>query len=106
MFDVAIIGAGPAGLSAAATLGSYGVPTLLVDRRPSHPRLPKATVASTGTRELLRRFGLEDAAWERSIDVEWQARQCTTLADADFGSPVEVGLPTREQAALLSPTRP
>src|SRR5690349_20242573 len=106
MFEVAIIGAGPGGLAAAATLGSYGVPTLLVDRRSSPSRLPKATVVSTGSMELLRRFGLEDAAWQRSIDVEWQAWQCHTLAAAAEGSPVEVGLPTRAQAALLSPTRP
>ena len=106
MLDVAIIGAGPAGLAAAATLGSYGVSTLVVDRRSSASRLPKATVASTGTMELLRRLGLEDAAWERSIDVEWQAWECTTLAEAAAGSTVEVGLPTRAQAALLSPTRP
>src|SRR3954463_6271178 len=106
MYDVAIIGAGPGGLAAAATLGSYGISTLLVDRRSSASRLPKATVASTGTMELLRRFGLEERAWSRAIDVEWQAWKCATLAEADAGSPVEVGLPTRAQAALLSPTRP
>ena len=56
--------------------------------------------------ELLRRFGLERRAWQRAIDVEWQAWECTTLAEADRGRAVEVGLPTREQSALLSPTRP
>jgi putative polyketide hydroxylase len=106
MYDVAIIGAGPGGLAAAATLGSYGVSTLVLDRRSSASALPKATVASTGTMELLRRFGLEERAWSRAIDVEWQAWQCATLAEADAGSAVEVGLPTRAQAALLSPTRP
>jgi putative polyketide hydroxylase len=106
MFDVAIIGAGPGGLAAAATLGSYGVSTLLVDQRQSPSTLPRATVASTGTMELLRRFGLEQRAWERSIDVEWQAWECETLAAAAHGSAVEVGLPTRSQAALVSPSRP
>jgi putative polyketide hydroxylase len=106
MHDVAIIGAGPGGLAAAATLGSYGISTLVVDRRSSASGLPKATVASTGTMELLRRFGLEERAWSRAIDVEWQAWQCATLAETDVGSAVEVGLPTRAQAALLSPTRP
>jgi hypothetical protein len=56
--------------------------------------------------ELLRRWGLEAKAWERSIDVEWQAWACPTLAEADQGQPVEVGLPTRGQAALVSPTSP
>src|SRR3954467_15305308 len=106
MYDVAIIGAGPGGLAAAATLGSYGISTLLVDRRSSASRLPKATVASTGTMELLRRFGLEDAAWERSIDVEWQAWQCATLAEADAGSAGEGGLPPRAHGAILSPPPP
>src|SRR5919197_1988205 len=106
MTDVTIIGAGPGGLATAAALGSYGVSTLVLERRPSHSTLPKAAVASTGTMELLRRFGLERRAWQRAIDVEWQAWECETLAEADRGRAVEVGLPTREQSALLSPTRP
>ncbi len=105
-FEVVVVGAGPAGLSSALTLGSYDVETLVVERRPFASTLPRATVASTATMELLRRWGLEEAAWERSIDVEWQAWACTTLAAADQGQAVEVGLPTRAQAALVSPTSP
>jgi putative polyketide hydroxylase len=105
-FEVVVVGAGPAGLASAVTLGSYGVETLVVERRASSSTLPRATVASTATMELLRRWGLEEAAWERSIDVEWQAWACATLADADHGHAVEVGLPTREQALLVSPTSP
>ena len=105
-FEVAVVGGGPAGLSSAMTLGWHGAHTLVVERRPSASSLPRATVASTATMELLRRFGLEDAAWERSIDVEWQAWACTTLAAAEHGNAVEVGLPTRAQAALVSPTAP
>jgi len=105
-FQVAVVGAGPGGLASAVTLGSYGVETLVVERRPRSSTLPRATVASTGTMELLRRWGLEAKAWQRSIDVEWQAWACPTLAQAGRGKPVEVGLPTREQAALVSPTSP
>ncbi len=105
-FEVVVVGAGPAGLASAVTLGSYGVETLVVERRASGSTLPRATVASTATMELLRRFGLEEKAWARSIDVEWQAWACSTLADADHGHAVEVGLPTREQALLVSPTSP
>ena len=68
--------------------------------------LPRATLASTATMELLRRWGLEQAGWERSIEVEWRAWACATLAGAGDGEAVEVGLPTRAQAALVSPTRP
>jgi 2-polyprenyl-6-methoxyphenol hydroxylase-like FAD-dependent oxidoreductase len=105
-FDVVVVGAGPGGLAAALTVGSYGIDTLVVDRRPSASTLPRATVASTGTMELLRRWGLEERAWERSIDVEWQAWACATLAAARHGEAVEVGLPTREQAGMVSPTSP
>src|SRR5438093_4709347 len=96
-FDVVVVGAGPAGLSSALTLGSHDVETLVIERRPSASTLPRATVASTATMELLRRWGLEGAAWERSIDVEWQAWACPTLAAAHQGRAVEVGLPTRAQ---------
>jgi putative polyketide hydroxylase len=104
--DVVIVGAGPGGLATAATLGSYGVEALVVDRRPSPASLPRATVTSTSTMELLRRWGLEREAWERAIDVEWQAWACATLAEADRGEAIDVGLPTRAQAALVSPTSP
>jgi putative polyketide hydroxylase len=104
--EVVVVGAGPGGLASAVTLGSYGVETLVVERRSATSTLPRATVASTGTMELLRRWGLEERAWERSIDVEWHAWACTTMAAADRGAPVEVGLPTRAQAALVSPTSP
>jgi putative polyketide hydroxylase len=105
-FEVVVVGAGPAGLATAVTLGSYGVETLVIDRRLSTSTLPRATVASTGTMELLRRWGLEERAWQRSIEVEWRAWACPTLAAAADGEAVEVGLPTRQQAALVSPTSP
>jgi 2-polyprenyl-6-methoxyphenol hydroxylase-like FAD-dependent oxidoreductase len=105
-YEVVVVGAGPAGLASAITLGSYGVETLVIDRRPAAATLPRATVASTSTMELLRRWGLEGEVWDRSIEVEWQAWSCATLADADQGEAVEVGLPTRAQAALVSPTAP
>jgi 2-polyprenyl-6-methoxyphenol hydroxylase-like FAD-dependent oxidoreductase len=104
--DVMVVGAGPGGLASAITLGSYGAKTLVVERRPTASSLPRATLVSTSTMELLRRFGLEERTWKRSIEVEWRAWACTTLAAADDGEPVEVGVPTREQALLVSPTSP
>ena len=105
-FPVVVVGGGPGGLASGVTLGSYGVETLVVERREATSVLPRATVASTATMELLRRWGLEDKAHERALDVEWKAWACGTLARAAEGSPIEVGLPTREQAALISPTAP
>jgi putative polyketide hydroxylase len=104
--DVVIVGAGPAGLASALTLGSYGVETIVVERRPSPSPLPRANALSTGTMELLRRWGLEAMVRERAMDVEMQPLALPSLAAADRGEPVDAGFPTREQAALVSPTSP
>ena len=104
--EVVVVGAGPGGLASAVTLGSYGVETLVVEQRHSPSPLPRANTASTGTMELLRRWGLEETARERSIDVEMQPLVVTTLAAAGEGQTVEAGFPTRAQAALISPTAP
>jgi 2-polyprenyl-6-methoxyphenol hydroxylase-like FAD-dependent oxidoreductase len=105
-FEIVVVGAGPGGLASAVTLGSYGVDTLVVEQRHSPSRLPRANTASTGTMELLRRWGLEEAARERSIDVHMQPLAVASLAAAPDGHTVEAGFPTREQAALISPTGP
>jgi putative polyketide hydroxylase len=89
--EVAIVGAGPAGMSAAITLASNGIKTVLLERRTEPSPEPRATVASTGTMELLRRWGLEGAAWDRSLDLEWTAWACPTLADADAGEAIAAG---------------
>ena len=104
--EVAVVGAGPGGLASAVTLGAYGVETLVLERRLSPSTLPRANAASTGTMELMRRWGLEQAARERSLDVEFQALATPTLAAAGEGQAIDVGFPTRDQAGLVSPTAP
>src|SRR5262249_41867726 len=69
----------------------------------SHPR---ATTISTRTMELLRSWGLEERVRAGGVEVEWLLWRCETLARAAEGAGVEVGLPTRAQAALISPTAP
>src|SRR5262249_34229377 len=103
---VLVVGAGPAGLTAAAALGRSGVDCLLVDRRLQPSSHPRATTISTRTMELLRSWGLEERVRAGGAGVEWLRGRCETLARAAGGAGVEVGLPTRAQAALISPTAP
>jgi putative polyketide hydroxylase len=103
---VVIAGAGPAGLAAAITLARLGVPTMLVERRAERSSLPRATVVSLRSMELIRSWGVEDAVRAGAVDVEWRGWQSETLATVPEGSMWPVGLPTREQAAVLSPTAP
>jgi putative polyketide hydroxylase len=105
-FEVVIVGAGPGGLAGAVTLGGYGIETLVLERRLSHSTLPRANAASTRTMELLRRWNLEGAARERSLDVEFQALAISSLAAAEGGEAIDVGFPTRHQASLISPAAP
>ena len=103
---VLIVGAGPAGLTAAATLARHGVECLLVERRETSSSLPRATVLSLRTMELIRAWRLEDEVRAGGVEVEWLLWQCETLASFSDGAAVFVGLPTREQSALVSPTSP
>src|SRR5688572_433556 len=103
---VLIAGAGPAGLTAAIELARHGIESLLVERRDALLSLPRATVISTRSMELLRGWGLEDAVAKRAVDVEWVGWVSPTLARAERGVPFLAGLPTREQSAALSPTAP
>ena len=104
--DVVIVGAGPAGLVAGITLARYGVGCLVVDRRTGPGPHPRATVVSLRNMELLRSWGLEDEVRRGGEDVEWLLLVCGTLAEAGHGETIDVGYPTKEQSALLSPTSP
>lgn len=102
--DVVVVGAGPAGLAAAITLARYGVRCLVVERRGEVSSLPRATLASLATMELLRRWGLEPGVRAVSDEVEFLMSLAPTLAGSASGELVEVGVPTRAQAAAVSPT--
>jgi putative polyketide hydroxylase len=103
---VVIAGAGPAGLAAGMALARLGVETMLVERRAELSSLPRATVVSLRSMELIRSWGAEEAVLAGAVDVEWLGWQSETLATVAEGSMWPVGIPTREQAALLSPTAP
>jgi putative polyketide hydroxylase len=105
-FPVVIVGAGPAGLSAAIALALRGVDSVIVDRRLKRSSLPRATTVSTRSMELIRAWGVEQEIVAGGVEVEWLMWESPTLARAAEGAAIEVGLPTRAQAALISPTGP
>lgn len=99
-----VAGMGPAGLVNAITLARHGVRTLVVERRLTPSTHPRATVVSTWSMELMRRWGLSGRIRAGALDVEWLGLLCETLADA--GRPFPVGYPTRDQSPVLSPEAP
>jgi 2-polyprenyl-6-methoxyphenol hydroxylase-like FAD-dependent oxidoreductase len=57
---VAIVGAGPVGLSAAIALARSGVRSTVIERTTGAPQHPKARGARVRTMELFRQWGLEE----------------------------------------------
>lgn len=103
---VLIVGAGPAGLTAATTLAIHGVESLLVEKRAEPSSVPRATAISTATMELMRSWGIEGRVRAGEIGVELRPWVTETLAAAAEGEAVDAGFPSREQSLLLSPTGP
>lgn len=104
-FPVVVVGAGPAGLAVAVTLARQGVRCLVVERRPEGSELPRATVLSLRTMEVLRSWGLEQRILDGADDVEMALLETVTAADAANGVRYDVGYPTAAQSAVVSPTR-
>jgi 2-polyprenyl-6-methoxyphenol hydroxylase-like FAD-dependent oxidoreductase len=74
--DVAIVGGGLAGSTAAAMLGRAGISTLLIDPHPSYPPELRCEKLGGNQLELLRKTGLAEATLRATtLDGEvWEAR--------------------------------
>ncbi len=80
--DVAIVGGGLAGSSAAAMLGRAGIPAVLIDPHTSYPPELRCEKLGGEQLDLLRRTGLADATLRATtLDGEvWEARYGIVVA--------------------------
>ncbi len=106
VWPVVVVGTGPAGLVAASTLARAGSRFWCSTAGTAVFSHPRATVVSLRSMELFRSWGLEEEIRAGGDEVEWRMLAASTLSDAASGSVIEVGYPTTNESAGLSPTRP
>src|SRR5262245_34334107 len=104
MHRVLVVGAGPAGLVTAITLGRFGIPTLVIEKRSAPSPFPRATGVSLRSMELFRSWGLEPAIRAGEIDVGFDSWMGGPLASPAEGVVGSLGFPTKAQARAISPT--
>ena len=106
---VLIVGAGPAGATAALLLAKHGIDTLVVERRVAPSTHPAAHVLSTRTLEIFRELGLEHDVRRLSSRI-YELRNvvyATSLTGPELGR-ITIYDPESTEAQLLqsvSPTR-
>ena len=80
--DVLVIGAGPAGLTAAAGLARLGVPSLTVTKYGHTADSPRAHITNQRAVEIFRDFGHEDRVMERALPHRLMGKQVFATAFA------------------------
>ncbi|MEU2033801.1 FAD-dependent monooxygenase [Nocardia amamiensis] len=109
MTQVAIVGGGPAGLTAAHCMGRWGIEVVLLERHTTPPRHPQATLVNARTTEVLRELDLLDAVLEVSTTLEKapRVRFLRAVAEEEFGT-LELVQSTDKlmRLAAQSPTLP
>ena len=106
---VLIVGAGPAGATAALLLAEHGIDTLVVERRVAPSTHPAAHVLSTRTLEIFRELGLEHDVRRLSSRM-YELRDviyATSLTGPELGR-ITIYDPESTESQLLqtlSPTR-
>ena len=85
--DVLIIGSGPAGATSAALLSTYGINNIMVEKYSWLANTPRAHITNQRTMEILREFGLEEEAKQKSVPQELMGDNvfCTSLAGEEIG---------------------
>jgi putative polyketide hydroxylase len=105
--DVAVIGGGPVGLSAAIMLGRLGMSCVLFERNPSTSFHPRGHVVNARTMEILRYVGAEKDVAEAALPVARHAGVgfMTSLSGDEIGAIHTRGEPKQDALELsLSPS--
>ncbi|MBO0879176.1 MAG: FAD-dependent monooxygenase [Mycobacterium sp.] len=74
--DVLVVGAGPAGLTAAALLAAYGVDAVTITKYPGTAHTPRAHITNQRTMEILRELGVEDRVYAVAMSAAEMALPC------------------------------
>lgn len=98
--EVAIVGGGPVGLSAAALLGSLGVNTTLIEQNESTSVHPRGHVVNARTMEIFRSLGCAEAVASAGLPPERNAGVTflSRLNGPDIGVLVTRGILERDRA--------
>lgn len=85
--DVAVVGAGPVGLSMAALLGRFGLSAVVLERRAGVNPHPRARSVNVRTAEIFRQWGVLPAIEAVSLPRPWgdQFVYTDTLAGREIG---------------------
>jgi len=102
---VLIVGGGPSGLATSILLSSFGIRSLLIDRREQPSHQPWASGVSTRTMELFAAWGIDEAVRARALDVHLVGSVSDTLASSERARS-SLGYPDADAARAVSPVAP
>jgi len=102
-YDVVVVGAGPSGLTTAASLARAGVRVLVIEKHPGLSVFPKATGIRPRPMEILRSWGLEETVLRQSQEARLTMAIQPNLSVP--GTEVSIGMPSQDELRLHSPSR-
>ncbi len=85
--DVLVVGAGPAGSTAALALSTYGIDTIMLNKYGGTVKEPRAHITNQRALEVLRDLGVEDEAKVHATPQELMGNNvfCESLAGEELG---------------------
>lgn len=109
--EVAVVGAGPVGMSVLLALRAAGVDAVALDAGSGPTRYPKSRVVSARSMEAFRHWGLSEAIREHALDGDWCSRivVAPSLTEPEWlrvvDEPIGLGDAGPEQAVLCTQDR-